>query len=125
MLNQVTLVGRITANPKLKKSASGRPFCIVNIATARSFKSQETGEYETDFIDASLWGITAENVVRKAGKGSAVAIRGRLANRILEIPNEQTFKTISVVGERVSFIQLCPPEVDVDNVTSNDDSLTD
>lgn len=110
MLNQVTLVGRITANPELKQSASGRPFCFITLAAMRSFKNQETNEYETDFIDISLWGLTAENVVKHCGKGSAVAVRGRLANRILDFPGEQAFRTIGVVGERVSFIQLKVPD---------------
>ena len=115
MLNQVTLVGRITADPELKTSTTGRPFCFITVAAMRSFKNQETNEYETDFIDVSLWGMTAENVVKHCGKGSAVAVRGRLANRVLDFPGEQTFRTISVVGERVSFIQLKAPDSGINN----------
>lgn len=115
MLNQVTLVGRVTADPELRTSTTGRPFCFMTLATTRSFKNQETNEYETDFIDVSLWGFTAENVVKHCGKGSAVAVRGRLANRVLDFPGEQTFRTIGVIGERVSFIQLKPPGSGMDH----------
>lgn len=114
MLNQVTLVGRITADPELRQSTTGRPFCFITLAAMRSFKNQETNEYETDFIDISLWGLTAENVVKHCGKGSAIAVRGRLANRILDFPGEQTFRTIGVVGERISFIQLKAPNTETD-----------
>jgi len=109
MLNQVTLVGRITADPELKEGLNGRPFCFITLATTRAFKNQETNEYETDFIDVSLWGITAENVAKHCGKGSAVAVRARLANRVVDFPGEQTFRTIGVVGERISFISLKAP----------------
>lgn len=115
MLNQVTLVGRLTADPELKTSTTGRPFCFITLAAMRSFKNQETNEYETDFIDISLWGLTAENVVKHCGKGSAVAVRGRLANRVLDFPGEQTFRTIGVIGERVSFIQLKAPDAGINH----------
>lgn len=115
MLNQVTLVGRITADPALRESTTGKPFCFITLAAMRSFKNQETNEYETDFIDISFWGLTAENVVKHCGKGSAIAVRGRLANRVLDFPGEQTFRTIGVVGERVSFIQLKTPGSGINN----------
>jgi len=109
MLNQVTLVGRITSDPELRQGANGRNFCFINLAAMRSFKNQETNEYESDFIDISLWGLTAENVVKHCGKGSAIAVRGRLTNRILDLPGEHTLRTMGVIGERVSFIQLKTP----------------
>jgi len=125
MLNQVTLVGRITADLELKEAANGRAFCVATIATARSFKNQETNEYDTDFIDVALWGLTAENTAKHAGKGSAVAVRGRLASRVIDYPNDQPFKTISVVGERVSFIQLKAPGGNVPDETSVDSHSED
>jgi single-strand DNA-binding protein len=123
MLNQVTLVGRMTADPELRESTTGRSFCFINLAAMRSFKNQETNEFETDFIDISLWGITAESVVKHCGKGSAIAVRGRLANRVLDFPGEQTFRTIAVVGERVSFIQLKAPDSETDNEINDLDQL--
>ena len=125
MLNQVTLVGRITTDLELKEAGNGRPFCVATIATTRSFKNQETNEYETDFIDVSLWGLTAENTVKHAGKGSTVAVRGRLASRVIDYPNDQPFKTISVVGERVSFIQLKAPGGNVPDENSVDSHSED
>ena len=109
MLNQVTLIGRTTGDIELKESENGKKFGIVTVATTRPFKDAGTDEYGTDFIDVSLWGKTAENAVQHVGKGSAVSIRGRVANRVIDIPSEQTFKTIGIIGDRVSFIQLKPP----------------
>jgi len=109
MLNQVILVGRTTRDLELKESTNGRSFGIITIATTRSFKNQETNTYDTDFIDVSLWGVTAESVAKYAGKGSAISIRGRITNRVLDFPGEQTIKTIGIVGEQVSFIQTKAP----------------
>jgi len=109
MLNQVILIGRTTRDIELREASNGRPFGIVTVAVNRSFKNQETDTYDTDFVDVSLWGITAQNVAKYAGKGSAISIRGRVANRVVDFPREQTFRTISVVGEQVSFIQTKAP----------------
>jgi len=113
MLNQVILVGRTARDVELRESSSGRTFGIVTMATTRSFKNQETNSYDTDFIDVSLWGKTAENVAKYAGKGSALSIRGRITNRILDFPGEQTFRTIGIVGEQVAFIQTKAPGVSI------------
>ena len=119
MLNQVTLVGRITADPELKQSPNGKPFCIVTLAATRSFKNKTTNEYETDFIDVSLWDKTAENCCKHVGKGSSIVIRGRLNNHILKLSDEQTVKTINVIGERISFVQLKAPENGIQNNEAN------
>ena len=110
MLNQTTLVGRLVNQPELKTSESGRPFCFITLATTRSFKNQETNEFDADFIDVSLWGLTAQNVVKHCGKGSAVAVQARLINRVVDQPGEPTYRTIGVVGERISFIHLKAPQ---------------
>ena len=109
MLNQVILIGRTTRDIELKETTSGRVFGIVTVAVTRSFKNQDTDTYDTDFVDVSLWGLTAENVAKYAGKGSAISVRGRLTNRILDFPGEQTFRTIGVIGQQVSFIQTKAP----------------
>lgn len=126
MLNQVILVGRTTRNVELREASNGQAFGIVTIAATRSFKNPETDTYDTDFIDVSLWGITAENVAKYAGKGSAISIRGRVANRILDFPGEQTFKTIGIIGEQVSFIQTKTPSTnEVNEEKSNEFMLDD
>jgi len=110
MLNQTILIGRTTRDIELKESTNGRPFCIATLAIGRPFKEVATGEYETDFIDVILWGSTAVNTVEKVGKGSSISVRGRVANRVIEMPDGQTIKTIGIIGNYVSFIQLKAPD---------------
>ncbi|MCL1990849.1 MAG: single-stranded DNA-binding protein [Defluviitaleaceae bacterium] len=120
MLNQLILIGRTTRDVELKETTNGRTFGIVTLAVNRPFKNQETNTYDTDFIDVSLWGLTAESVAKYAGKGSAISIRGRVANRILDFPGEQTFRTISIVGQQVSFIQTKAPGSNTESDESNE-----
>lgn len=70
---------------------------------------QPTNEYETDFIDVTAWGAMAKNIATHCGKGSVIAMRGRVVNRILDFPGDQSFKSIGIMGERVSFIHTKPP----------------
>lgn len=119
MLNQVILIGRTTRDVELRKSSSGRPFGIMTIAVQRSFKNQQTQAYDVDFVDVSLWGSTAENVAKYAGKGSAVSIRGRVSHRIIDNPGETTIRAIGIVGEQVSFIQTKAPGLQVDEGTTS------
>jgi len=125
MLNQVILIGRTTRDVELKETSNGRSFGTVTVATTRSFKNQETNTYDTDFVDVNLWGFTAENVAKYAGKGSALSIRGRIANRIVDFPGEQTFKTINIVGEQVSFIQIKAPDASENNEEISDEFALD
>lgn len=107
MLNQILMVGKVEKNLELREASNGRPFSIVTLKVDK--ENPETGKYETEKIDVSLWGLTAENTAKYAGEGSTVAIRGRAANRVLGFPGEQTMRTIGIVGEQVSFIQLREP----------------
>ena len=49
MINQVTLVGRLTKEPNLRYTPEGRAVLNVTLALNRNFKNQK-GEYEADFV---------------------------------------------------------------------------
>ena len=59
MLNSVIMMGRLTDNPELRQTPSGRSVCSFTIAVDRAFKSQN-GERQTDFFDVVAWGSTAD-----------------------------------------------------------------
>jgi len=109
MLNQLALVGRIVRDPKLKQSSNNKPYCRVTLAVTRTYKNRETNEYDTDFVDVTAWGSMARNIVTHCGKGSLIAMRGRVVNRLLDYPGNQAVRSVGIIGERVSFIQTKPP----------------
>lgn len=133
MLNQVVLIGRTARDMELKTSATGRPFGILTLAITRPFKNSESGTYETDFVDVSIWGQTAVNVAKYAGKGSAVSVTGRVVNRVFDFPGEKTMRGVAIIGQQVSFITTKAPELVAINdeikqatqVTANDPTLED
>ena len=96
MLNQFTLVGRITKTPEMMENQDGSKFAIINLAVPRTFKN-ENGEYDTDFIDCTLWKGIAENVCEYCKKGDIVDIRGR-------IQNLNNTAQLQLIAEKVSFL---------------------
>lgn len=67
MLNQIVLVGRITKTPEMMENQDGSKFAIINLAVPRTFKN-ENGEYDTDFINCTLWTGIAENACKYCKK---------------------------------------------------------
>lgn len=121
MLNQIILIGRVVRDVEVKTATNGRPFAIVTMAVQRSFRNQHTQVYDTDFIDVSLWGATAENIAKYAGRGSSISVRGRVANRVLDYPGEHTIRSTGIIAEQVSFIQTKSPG----QVVANDNNTAE
>ena len=80
MLNKVILMGRLTADPELRRTQSNTAVTSFTLAVNRSYTRQ--GEQpQTDFIDIVAWSSTAEFVSRWFRKGLLVAVCGRLQVR--------------------------------------------
>lgn len=80
MLNRITIMGRLVANPELRYTPKGTPVCSIRIACDRETKNAD-GEYDTDFIDVVAWRSVAENIARRFAKGRMAVIDGRLQIR--------------------------------------------
>lgn len=79
-LNQVTLGGRLTADPELKQTQSGVPVVSFGIAVNRRY-SRDAQQPETDFFNVTAWRETAEFVCRYFRKGSSICVVGSIQNR--------------------------------------------
>ncbi len=76
--NVVTLIGRLTAEPKLQYTRGGTEALSATIAVNRNFKNKQTGEYEADFIRFQAFGGNAKRISEWLTKGSRLAITGRI-----------------------------------------------
>ena len=102
MLNQAVLVGRITGEPEVKETESGKKVTNLTLAVPRSYKN-ENGEYDTDFINCSLWNSIAESVCQYCHKGDLVGIKGRIQTDTYEKDGEKKF-AMQLVAEKVTFL---------------------
>ena len=102
MLNRVILMGRITADLELKRTASGISVTSFSIAVERNYVKQ--GEQrQTDFINIVCWRQQAEFVCRYFGKGSMIAIEGQLQTRTYQAKDGTNRYVTEVVADNISF----------------------
>ena len=87
MLNQLVIIGRLTKEPKLKKTENGKKVSNITLAVPRSYKNVN-GQYDTDFIDCVLWKGISENTVEYCKKGDIVGIKGRIEKNSYEKDGE-------------------------------------
>lgn len=73
MLNNITFVGRLTADPQYTATGSGTSCCRFTLACQRDF-----GDKKTDFIPCVAWKNTAEFITRHFTKGGMMCVVGRL-----------------------------------------------
>jgi single-strand DNA-binding protein len=84
--NTIILVGRLARDPEMRSLPSGTSLCELRLAYTTSRKNGQTGEWEdqSNFVNVTVWGNQGESVARHLGKGSRVAVTGRLEHRTWE-----------------------------------------
>lgn len=100
MLNILTIVGRLTQDPKIKELENGKKASTITLAVPRSYKNDE-GVYETDFINCTLWDGIAKTTTEYCKKGDLLGVKARLQTR----QNENGNYVLEVIAEKVSFLQ--------------------
>ena len=104
MLNKAILMGRLVADPELRRTPNNNSVTSFTLAVNRSFTRQ--GEQpQPDFIDIVAWGKTAEFVSRYFVKGQQVAVAGRIQTRMWEDKQGNKRKSVEVVAEEVHFAE--------------------
>jgi single stranded DNA-binding protein (ssb) len=125
MLNRVTLIGRLTADPEFRYTPQGTPVARFTLAVNRPFTNQQ-GEREADFIDIVVWRQLAENVANYVRKGRLVAVEGRLQTRSYENKEGRRIRVVEVVGSFVEFLSSPNGGQKKDNAdSSNDEAFYD
>lgn len=129
-MNVVMLIGRLTRDPELRFTQSGRAVATFSLAVDREFSKEKA----TDFFNIVVWGKQAEHVSNYMSKGRQVAVRGSLQTRTYEDKNNVKRYVTEVVADRVEFLgksdrngagsstsQSSPNEPDFSSFSSVDD----
>ena len=103
MLNHITLMGRLTRDPELRRTGSGVAVTNFTIAVDRDFADKQSGEKETDFIDCVAWRQTGEFVSKYFTKGRMAVVSGRLQIRSWNDKDGNKRRTAEVVADNVYF----------------------
>lgn len=102
-MNKVILIGRLTRDPELRYTASGKELTSFSIAVDRRFKNPQ-GERQTDFFRCKAWGQTALFVSNYVTKGRLVAVEGRIENSESVGPDGQKRYFTDIVCDNVNAL---------------------
>lgn len=97
-INNVVITGRLTADPELKYTQSGKAVCKINLAVGRMKKN------ETDFIKCMAWEKTAEIIAEYCLKGSQVGIVGRIQTGSYEKEDKSKVYTTDILITQVQLL---------------------
>ena len=103
MLNHITIMGRLTRDPELRRTGTGTAVASFTVAVDRDFGGRDGGEKETDFIDCVAWRQTGEFVSKYFTKGSMIVVSGRLQIRNWNDKDGNKRRTAEVVADNVYF----------------------
>lgn len=102
-MNNVTLIGRLTADPELRHTQSGTACTRFNIAVDRRVKQGE--EKQADFITIVAWQQRAEFICRYFSKGQKIALTGSIRTGSYTDNNGSKRYTFEVWAENVEFCE--------------------
>lgn len=111
-MNNVMLIGRLTADPELRflpnnGTAVTRFTLAVNRDLSRDKKQEleQQGKPTADFPRVTVWGKQAENCATYLSKGRLVAVQGRIQTSTYDNNQGQKVYATEVVAERVQFLE--------------------
>ena len=103
MLNHITIMGRLTRDPELRRTSRGIAVASFSLAVDRDFSPKDGGERETDFIDCVAWRQTGEFVSKYFTKGRMAVVSGRLQIRGWTDKDGNKRRSAEVVADNVYF----------------------
>lgn len=138
MLNKIIVHGRLTKDPELRRTPSGKVVANFSVACERNYTSN--GEKKTDFFNCYAWEKTGEFVYNYFHKGAQILVVGSLelreytdkngnARTTPEINATETFFCGSKKDNANSYETTStaaahkPVDVSFDNLDDNDDGL--
>ena len=100
MVNRVVLVGRLTKDAELRKTASDISFATFTLAVDNRVKEAD-GTRGTIFIDCRVFRDQADSLVKNTRKGSKIAVDGSLNQRNFERRDGTKGHVIEIVVDRI------------------------
>lgn len=129
-MNNVSIMGRLCADPEIRTTSNGVEVTSFAIAVDRTF-TPKGQEKQTDFIDCVAWRNTALFINRYFRKGEMIAITGELQTRTYEDKNKNKRKVTEVIINKADFCgskkqsteELPPPAFDPVTAEFNENDL--
>lgn len=104
MNNQFNLIGRLTKEPVLRNTSTGKSVCEITLAV-------QNGKDDTSFITVSVWNKIADTVSKYCKKGDLIGINGTIKNHNWEDKEGNKHYEYAFIGNKVSFLATGKKEV--------------
>lgn len=101
-INRVILTGRLTRDPELRSTTTGKEVASMRIAVDRRFKSE--GQPDADFFNVVAWGQSARYSGDYLTKGRLIAVDGRLQVRTYTTQEGQNREVVEVVTDTIQAL---------------------
>lgn len=102
MLNKCSIMGRLTADPELRRTQTGTAVAGFTLAVESDYKAQD-GSKQTFFIDCVAWRGTAEFLSNYFTKGRMVVVDGHIETRKWQDKEGNNRRSTEVIAEHVYF----------------------
>lgn len=103
-MNKIILLGRLTRDPEVRYTSTGKVVCQFTLAVDRPFANQE-GQREADFIPVVIWGKQGETCGNYLTKGQRALVEGRLQIRSYDAKDGSKRWVTEVIADRFEFIE--------------------
>lgn len=97
-LNHITIMGRLTADPEIRRTTTGK--AVVSFIIACDKPGKDSG---ASFIPCVAWEKTGEFIGNYFKKGSAIVLEGRIESRQYETKDGQKRTAIELVASQAHF----------------------
>jgi len=106
MINRVVLVGRLTRDVEVRKTASGLSVATFTVACDRRMARGQDGnnQQSADFISCVAWRQAADFLGSYARKGALVGVEGRIQTRNYDRDGQKVYVT-EIVCDTVNLLE--------------------
>jgi single-strand DNA-binding protein len=105
-MNKTFLIGRITKDIELKYTQSNKSVASFTIAVNKYPEG-------ADFINCVVWDKQAENLKKYCGKGSLIAVDGRISTRSYDNQEGKRVYVTEVVANSIQFLDTKKEEIGI------------
>jgi len=98
-MNNINIIGNLTKDVELKYTQNNKAITTVTLAVNEGYGDSQ----KTYFIDVQVWEKQAENLAKYCGKGSKIAVSGKLVQQTWEYEGKKQSKVL-IQANSVMFL---------------------
>ena len=119
-------IGRLTKEPEMRRTSTGKAVCSFSLAVRNDFKNAD-GSYDSIFLDFVAFDVKAEAIGKYAHKGDRIAIVGKCAPRFYENKEGRKVRVDEIKVNEFEFLepkkQNADPVQDFEVIEDSDAAL--